>query len=172
MLSNNPLISLALLIVLNFQVMAAPVTKTEIKQRNDKAINFSLYDIRTNKTVKLSDYYGKVIYLDFWASWCSSCVKALPLFSQWQKELGDDFVVISVNVDEEKSDGIAMAKKLGLDYPIAYDGKLSVARMYKATALPFSFIIDKNGDIHYRHVGFRDKDAIKLKAMIVNLLTT
>jgi len=172
MLSNNPLISLALLIVLNFQVMAASVIKTEIRQRNDKAINFSLYDIRTNKTVKLSDYYGKVIYLDFWASWCSSCVKALPLFSQWQKELGDDFVVISVNVDEEKSDGIAMAKKLGLDYPIAYDGKLSVARMYKATALPFSFIIDKNGDIHYRHVGFRDKDAIKLKAMIVNLLTT
>jgi len=151
--------------------MAAPATKTEIRPGNDKAINFSLYDIQSNKTVKLSDYYGKVIYLDFWASWCSSCAKALPLFTQWQKEFGDDFVVISVNVDEEKSDGIAMAKKLRLEYPIAYDGNLSVARMYKATALPFSFIIDKNGDIHYRHIGFRDKDAIKLRAMIANLLT-
>lgn len=134
------------------------------------AKNFTLRDIQNDQLIKLNSYHGKVIYLDFWASWCSSCAKALPLFKQWQYELGHDFVVVSVNVDEDKADGLAMAQKLRLDYPIAYDSNLKVAKMYGASVLPFSFIINKNGNIHYRHVGFQDDDAIKLKAMIKDLL--
>lgn len=133
------------------------------------AKNFSLHDIQNNQKITLSDYHGKVIYLDFWASWCSSCAKALPLFKKWQQELGDDFVVISVNVDEDKGDGLAMAQKLQLDYPIAYDGNLRVAKMYGASVLPFSFIINKKGDIHYSHIGFQESDAIKLKTIIEEL---
>lgn len=133
------------------------------------AKNFSLHDIQNNQKITLSDYHGKVIYLDFWASWCSSCAKALPLFKKWQQELGEDFVVISVNVDEDKDDGLAMAQKLQLDYPIAYDGNLKVAQMYGVSVLPLSFIINKTGDIHYSHVGFQENDATKLKAIIKEL---
>jgi len=134
------------------------------------AENFSLSDIQNNQQITLSDYHGKVIYLDFWASWCSSCAKALPLFKKWQQELGDDFVVISVNVDEDKDDGLKMAQRLQLDYPIGYDSELKVAKMYDASVLPFSFIINKSGDIHYRHVGFKDSDEQKLKIIIEELL--
>lgn len=135
------------------------------------AKNFALQDIQNNSQITLSDYRGKVIYLDFWASWCSSCAKALPLFKKWNQALGDDFVVISVNVDEDKADGLLMAQKFQLDFPIAYDENLDVAKMYGASVLPFSFIINKKGDIHYRHVGFQDIDAIKLKTIIEDLLT-
>lgn len=134
------------------------------------AKDFSLFDIQSQVPIKLSDYYGKVIYLDFWASWCSSCLKALPLFNQWQQELGENFVVISVNVDEDKADGIAMSQKLQLNYPIGYDINLRVAKMYKTSVLPYSFIIDKQGNIHYQHIGFQDKDAEKLKVIIMGLL--
>jgi thiol-disulfide isomerase/thioredoxin len=135
-----------------------------------RAKNFSLLDIQNNQKIILSNYHGKVIYLDFWASWCSSCAKALPLFKKWQHELGDNFVVISVNVDEDKADGIAMAKKLLLNYPIAYDGNLKVAKMYGVSVLPFSFIINRKGNIHYIQVGFKDADAKKLEIILKELL--
>ena len=134
------------------------------------AKNFSLFDITSQEKIELSDYYGKVIYLDFWASWCASCAKSLPLFQQWQQELGDDFVVISVNVDENKSDALAMIKKLQLNYPIGYDKDLTIAKMYATSVLPYAFIIDKNSNIFYRHIGFKDSDEDKLKAMIKTLL--
>jgi thiol-disulfide isomerase/thioredoxin len=134
------------------------------------AKNFSLPDIRSQVKIELSDYYGKVIYLDFWASWCASCAKSLPLFTQWQQELGDDFVVISVNVDENKSDALAMINKLKLNYLIGYDKDLQIAKMYSTSVLPYSFIIDKTGNIYYKHIGFKDSDAEKLKTIIKHLL--
>jgi thiol-disulfide isomerase/thioredoxin len=134
------------------------------------AKDFLLFDIQSQAPIKLSHYYGKVIYLDFWASWCSSCAKALPLFKQWQQELGDDFIVISINVDEDKADGLAMTKRLKLTYPVGYDSTLEVAKMYGTSVLPYSFIIDKAGNIHYQHIGFQDKDAKKLEKTIINLL--
>jgi thiol-disulfide isomerase/thioredoxin len=142
-----------------------------IQAESIPAKNFTLHDIQTNRLITLSDYHGKVVYLDFWASWCSSCAKALPLFKKWDQELGDDFVVVSVNVDEDKADGLLMAQKFQLDFPIAYDENLDVAKMFEASVLPFSFIINKSGDIHYRHVGFQDTDAVKLKTIIEELLS-
>jgi thiol-disulfide isomerase/thioredoxin len=127
-------------------------------------------DISSQAQIRLSDYYGKVIYLDFWASWCASCVKSLPLFQQWQQELGDDFVVISVNVDEFKDDALTMIKRLQLNYPIGYDKDLTVAKMYATSVLPYAFIIDKSGNIYYKHIGFKDRDGEKLKMMIMELL--
>jgi thiol-disulfide isomerase/thioredoxin len=134
------------------------------------AKNFSLLDITSQVKIELSEYYGKVIYLDFWASWCSSCAKSLPLFQQWQQELGDDFVVISVNVDEYKDDALAMIKKLQLNYPIGYDEDFKVAKMYSTSVLPYAFIIDKSGNIYYKHIGFKDSDEEKLKTIIKSLL--
>ncbi|WP_339723777.1 TlpA disulfide reductase family protein [uncultured Paraglaciecola sp.] len=142
-----------------------------IQAEQIQAKNFSLHDIQNNRVITLNDYHGKVIYLDFWASWCSSCAKALPLFKKWHQELGDDFVVVSVNVDEDKADGLLMAQKFQLDFPIGYDENLDVAKMYGASVLPFSFIINQDGDIHYRHVGFQDTDAVKLKTIIQKLLS-
>jgi len=141
-----------------------------VKAGNDLAENFTLFDIQTDKIVQLSDYRGKVIYLDFWASWCASCAEALPLFSQWQSEFGENFIVISINVDEEKSDGIQMAKNLALTYPVAYDTNLEIAALYQVKALPTSYIIDKNGQIVYRHLGFNKEDSVKLVEVINSLL--
>lgn len=135
------------------------------------AQNFTLQDIQKTSLITLSDFRGKVVYLDFWASWCSSCAKALPLFNKWHQTLDEDFVVVSVNVDEDIQDGLLMAQKFQLDFPIGYDENLLVAKMYQASALPVSFIINKDGDIHYRHLGFQDGDAVKLKLIIEELLT-
>lgn len=135
------------------------------------AENFSLNDIQNNNQITLSDYRGKVIYLDFWASWCSSCAKALPLFKEWNQEFGDDFVVVSVNVDEVKGDGLLMAQRFQLDFPVAYDENLDIAKLYEVSVLPTSFVIDKKGDIHYRHIGFQEVDIIKLQKAIEEVLT-
>ena len=142
----------------------------DLRAAEQPAKDFSLPDIQSKQQITLSNYFGKVIYLDFWASWCSSCAKALPLFNHWDHALGENFVVVSVNVDEDIADGLDMAAKLQLDFPIAYDKSLNVAKMYQASVLPSSFIIDKNGFIQYQHIGFQEKDAHKLKALIKHLL--
>jgi thiol-disulfide isomerase/thioredoxin len=160
MLFNNALI---LLLVFSLNVNATSIKAVP-------AMNFSLMEINSESSIELSDYYGKVIYLDFWASWCSSCAKALPLFTQWQHELGEEFVIISINVDENIDDALAIIKKLRLNYPIAYDKDLKVAKMYSTLVLPYAFIIDKTGNIQYKHIGFKDGDAEKLQKIIKRLL--
>lgn len=159
-------------IVMHFKwlIVSVILFSNTMKAADTIAIDFSLDDIQTNLPVSLSDYQGKVIYLDFWASWCTSCAKALPLFNLWRDEFGENFIVLSVNVDENKSDGLAMAQKLSLKYPILYDGNLAVATLYQVTALPISFIIDGKGVIKYKHIGFKEADVNELKSKIQSVI--
>ena len=158
---------ISLRFILCISILAVSIN---IFAQTNKAPDFELKDIHSEKSIHLSDYRGKVVYLDFWASWCSVCLKSLPLFSQWQQRYGQDFVVISVNVDEVKQHGIDMANRLNLNYLVLYDENMSIAKSYNASLLPSSFIIDTNGDVHYKHLGFKLGDGDKLEKIIQQLL--
>jgi peroxiredoxin len=111
------------------------------------------------RTVKLSDFKGKVILLDFWATWCPPCREEIPGLIELQKKFGDrGLVVIGVSLDDGGVDVVKpFINKLGINYPVLM-GTEEVARKYgDIQAIPTTFIIDRAGNIAAGHEGLTDK---------------
>jgi len=121
---------------------------------------FSLTAINLKERINLSDYQGQTIILDFWASWCAPCLSSLPVYQTWHD--AGKVQVVSINVDDDLKDAIAMIKALNLSFPVAYDYDKSVAKLFDVYALPVAFLIDKNGTIKLRHEGYKSTDATQL----------
>lgn len=137
--------------------------------RADPAPQWNLQDLSGNP-VKLSDYKGKVVILDFWATWCPPCRAEIPNFVELQKEYGKQgLVVIGVSLDEGGVDGVAaFAKSQGVNYPIVM-GNQDIANSYGGIeAIPTTFVIDPSGNIVAKHEGFTDKS--EFEAEIKKLL--
>ena len=124
-----------------------------------------------NGQVDLAALKGRVVYLDFWASWCPPCRKSFPWMSDMQARYGSQgFTVVAVNLDPDH----AVVSKFLAAYPagftVAYDPMGSVAEQYDVMGMPSSYLIDRAGRIQARHVGFREQDAAALEAQIRALL--
>jgi Thiol-disulfide isomerase and thioredoxins len=119
-----------------------------------KAVDFSLQDTNGNN-VKLSDYKGKVVFLDFWASWCPPCRASIPAIKEMHKIKGTnpDLVILGINSGENASTVSGFMRKNGMHYPVLY-GTASVNKDYKITGIPAFFIIDKEGNIAKQYVGY------------------
>lgn len=125
---------------------------------NDKAPDFALKSV-DGKVVKLSDYKGKVIILDFWATWCPPCRKGIPDLISIQNEYKNDVVIIGVSLDGDKTikDVPDFIKQYGINYPIVYGDEKIVTAYGGIQAIPTAFVIDKKGNIVDQHVGLVDK---------------
>lgn len=135
-----------------------------------QAPDFSLPGIN-NSQINLADYRGKVVLVDFWASWCTPCIRSFPWMDEMVEKYGaKGFEVIAINMDQEA----VLAEKFLQRYPnkltIAFDPQGSVAEQYEIMGLPNSFIINKQGEIVYKHVGFRLQELDKYEAEILSLL--
>lgn len=136
---------------------------------SDKAPDFSLKSV-DGKIVKLSDFKGKVIILDFWATWCPPCRKGIPDLISIQNEYKNDVVVIGVSLDGDKTikDVPGFAKEYGINYPIVYGDEKIVTAYGGIQAIPTAFVIDKKGNIADQHVGLVDKSVYvnKIKELL------
>ena len=120
--------------------------------------------------LNLDKYKGKVIYLDFWASWCIPCRDSFPFMQTIQEKYKDDLVVIAVNLDEEKENADKFLEKYPSDFEIVYDQFWQAGRAYGIYGLPFSFIYNRKGELVGKHGGFKDGDAINLDAALKVLI--
>ncbi len=117
---------------------------------------------------RLSDYQGKVILLNFWATWCMPCRMEMPsMESLRRKYKAQDFVVIAISTDDSGSEGriASFVKRLNLGFPVLLDPQGEVSAIYKVSSLPASYLIDRNGKIAGRVVGSVDwasSDAFKI----------
>lgn len=121
------------------------------------AIDFTLADIfGTDKT--LSDYKGKVVFLNFWATWCGPCRKEMPhMQSLYESMFGEDFEMLAVSIDHKtKAEVSQFISQKGYTFPILVDPKSKVATQYGVSGIPATFIIDKKGIIVDRVVGYRN----------------
>jgi len=111
-------------------------------------------------TIKLSDYRGKVVLLDFWATWCPPCRKGIPDLIELKNKFKDEkFEVIGVSVDREtKKDIPAFIKSNGVNYPIVYADDVTITAFGGIEGIPTVFLIDKEGKIASRYVGLNPKD--------------
>ena len=106
---------------------------------------FSGVDFQTGENISLRDYSGKVIFLDFWASWCPPCIESLPAWESMRKNIGtDQFELIAVNVDENPEDGEEFLDRFSLSYPILFDPEGEIGIPYGIRSLPTSYLIDSN----------------------------
>lgn len=124
-------------------------------------LNFTLKDMH-GADVTLSDYAGKVILLDFWATWCAPCRIEIPGFIEMFETYGDrGFVVLGVSVDDSPEALQLYAEELGMNYPVLVgDGRDDIKEAYgPLVGFPTSYIIDRNGVICHRHTGYAVKDS-------------
>lgn len=138
---------------------------------NDRAPDFRLPALDGSGERSLSDYRGKVVYLDFWASWCGPCQQSLPALDSLQKEYdASDFQVIAINLDESPDDARAFLQKFPVDYTILSELSGKTQRAYNLVGLPSSFLIDQKGEIIGSFQGFHPGHITRLKKAIGYLL--
>ncbi|MBI5947838.1 MAG: TlpA family protein disulfide reductase [Chloroflexi bacterium] len=110
------------------------------------APDFALVDVRDGKTVrKLSDYRGKVVVINWFASWCDPCRREIPAFLAAEAALGDQIVFLGIDYDETRSKAAGFLAGLGAGYPALLDEGSVVAEHYRVSGLPATFFVDKDG---------------------------
>ena len=114
---------------------------------------------------------GKVVYLDFWASWCAPCKASFPVINGWHQQFASKgFMVLGVNVDETSEAMQTFLKKNTVSFPVVRDAGQKLVAAANVSTMPSSFIIDRKGVIRHVHTGFHAKDASNLSAKITALL--
>ena len=119
-------------------------------------------------TAVLDSLRGKVVWVDFWASWCEPCRKSFP----WMKSLvgrygPKGFTVVAINLDKRRDDAEAFLDRYETPFTVAFDPSGKTAEAYEVKAMPTSFLVDRTGSIVYAHPGFDAKSAAAAESLIV-----
>jgi len=133
--------------------------------------SFTAVDLE-GKPVRLSDFRGNVVLLNFWATWCSPCKKEMgPLEALYRRFKGRGFVVLAVSLDQGGARIVRpFVEKKGLSFPILLDSTGKAKSTYHVTSLPATFLIDRKGRIIGRSLGPRDRASEAAVALVESLL--
>ena len=119
----------------------------------------------------LAELQGKVVYLDFWASWCKPCKKSFPWMSEIKKKYVEQGLeVVAINLDSDRSLADKFLKEFDINFVVAFDSEATSADEYKLRGMPTSYLIGRDGNLYASHIGFRGKDTAKLEVAIKRLL--
>ena len=123
------------------------------------------------KQIQLSKYRGKIVYVDFWASWCQPCRKSFTWMNKMQSLYGSEwFSVIAINLDESRTNADKFLQQIPANFDVAFDPQGNTAEAYRVKAMPSSYIIDKNGKVVHANLGFRGNDEDELETKIRKLV--
>ncbi|MBP1598720.1 MAG: hypothetical protein H6Q05_4097 [Acidobacteria bacterium] len=114
---------------------------------------FQLQDLDGN-TVSLADFQGKIVMLDFWATWCGPCRMTMPLLEELQQEHPDDFTLLAINLGEPLDLVLPYVKRQGIHSPVLLDIDNSVGSAYGSHSIPMQVIIDQKGTLRFIQTGF------------------
>lgn len=124
-----------------------------------------------NGKVQLESLKGKVVYLDFWASWCEPCKKSFPWMHDIKQSYADQgFEILAVNLDKDRKLADEFLKEMDVNFKVAFDESGKSASDYKLRGMPSSYLIGRDGRVYASHIGFRDNDKNNLEQAIQNLL--
>ncbi len=149
-------------------ILSAPVAALDA---GDAAPSFRAPALRGPKPLSLTDYRGKVVYLDFWASWCAPCATALPILDSFREEFSaDEFQVLAINVDSDPARARRFLTQRPVSYPSVTDPNGRLPAQFEIETMPTSFLIDREGVIRLVHRGFKKSDVDALRAEIRKLV--
>jgi len=122
------------------------------------------------KKVSLADGAGKVMLVDFWATWCEPCKDSFPHHAQLAEKYAGQVVVVAISIDDDPGGIADFAKKNGAKFNIGWDEGQAISGTYQPPTMPTAYIIDKNGIVRYVHAGFRKGDEVEIDAHVAELL--
>jgi YD repeat-containing protein len=120
----------------------------------------------------LESYRGKVVYVDFWASWCTPCRASFPFMQDMADEHGDSLVIIALNVDKSRTDADQFLDQFDINFDIVYDPRGELAESFNVKGMPTSYLYDREGKLIGSHIGFKNKDINSLKTAIANAVNS
>lgn len=127
--------------------------------------------IATPAGVDLSEYRGRIVYVDFWASWCVPCRQSFPWMNGLQKQFGKDgLVIVAVNMDQVHADAENFLKQYPADFSVRFDPQGLLAQQFKVRGMPTSALLGRDGQVLWTHEGFRSKDPQALEQSIRSAL--
>jgi len=119
----------------------------------------------------LTSFRGRVVYLDFWASWCGPCRQSFPWMETMNSTYGaQGLEIITVNLDRNRADADRFLKQFHPTFDLRFDPKGELAEQYKVQGMPSSVLIDRHGVTRFMHVGFRPVDGAIYEAQLRELL--
>ena len=125
------------------------------KVKADAAPDFTLKS-SLGKNIRLSELKGRIVMLNFWATWCGPCAEEIPHLNELHESLDPyDFELLGINLDEDQSKAIHLAKKLDVNFPVLFDEDKSVSKSFDIKAMPTTIIIDRAGKIRHVNKGYK-----------------
>lgn len=168
--SVGSLLILSLLLLLSIAPAYLPLVAQTATHRvgvGHAAPNFSRLDLAHRK-IALSTYRGKIVLLNFWATWCEPCLTEMPTFVEWQKQYGSrNFQVIGISMDDAAPEVLATVSRLQLNYPVLMGDEHLGADYGGVLGLPVTFLINRDGKIQARYQG---ESLTRIHSEIQNLL--
>jgi peroxiredoxin len=110
----------------------------------------------TGENLRLSEYRGDVVMVNFWATWCGPCRQEMPLLDQlYSRYERVGFTLLGVNIDDNSSKAMNMVQELGVSFPVLFDSRKQVSKLYQVDTMPATVLIDREGTVRYIHHGYK-----------------
>jgi thiol-disulfide isomerase/thioredoxin len=157
----------AILAAIAITMIASPTLAVGV---GDLAPPFAL-PAANGESISLEKLRGKIVYVDFWASWCAPCRRSFPWMNEIQQRYGSQGVaIVAINVDAKREDANRFLRQYPASFVVAFDGSGATPGAYDAKAMPSSYLIDGKGRIVVVEQGFRDEDRDALEGKIRSLI--
>ena len=123
------------------------------------------------ENLRLSEYRGDVVMINFWATWCGPCRQEMPLlddlYSRYQRV---GFSLLGVNIDDDSARAMRMVQELGINFPVLFDEGKEVSRLYQVEAMPVTVLVDREGTVRHVHHGYKpgyeDKYLTEIRSLL------
>ena len=110
----------------------------------------------SGQNLRLSEFRGDVVMVNFWATWCGPCRQEMPLLDELYARYGRvGFSLLGVNIDDNQSKAMDMITELGVDFPVLFDSRKEVSKLYDVDAMPVTVLIDREGTVRFVHQGYK-----------------
>jgi peroxiredoxin len=156
--------------LLGLVLLAAAQAASAKVAANTQAPDFTLRQI-DGPNLRLGEQRGRVVMVNFWATWCGPCRVELPHLARLHdKYRSSGFLLLGVNIDEDPAQAKALAAKLGLKFPVLLDTDKKVVGTYDLSAMPATVLIDKDGRVRHLHRGYREGVELTYEQQVRDLL--
>lgn len=143
-----------LIVALVFTVFAASSLASS-GMEGHQAPDFALKS-STGQNLRLSEFRGDVVMINFWATWCGPCRQEMPLLDElYTRYERVGFNLLGVNIDDDSSRAMDMIEELGVNFPVLFDARKEVSELYEVEAMPVTVIVDREGTVRHVHHGYK-----------------
>lgn len=158
-------------LVLSFIAAMLLATTSLADNIEGPAPDFTLKSNQDGQNLRLEDFRGQVVMVNFWASWCGPCRQEMPLMDDiFKKYEKFGFTILAVNVDEDSADADRFLSDVPVSFPVLYDNESRISEMYDVDAMPTTVMIDRNGNKRFLHRGYKDGYEKKYEKQVKKLI--